>query len=66
MKNAWLFILVFVVLGMEVALLYSAKNLVDKSSEYNMPPVQQETMKPVSTDAMVTRGGTPCKARLCK
>jgi uncharacterized protein YneF (UPF0154 family) len=46
MKNSWLFIMVFMILGSEVILLYSAKNIIDKAAEDN-PPIQQEAIQPV-------------------
>ena len=45
MRNSWLFILVFMILGTEVILLYSAKNIVDKADEDNIP-IQQKAIQP--------------------
>ncbi len=46
MKNSWLFILVFMVLGIEVILLYGAKNIVDKADEDNTY-IQQVVTQPI-------------------
>ena len=46
MKSSWLFILVFMILGTEVILLYSAKNIIDKEDEDN-PSIQQKAIQPI-------------------
>ena len=46
MKNSWLFILVFMILGTEVILLYSAKNIIDKADEDN-PSIQQKVIQSI-------------------
>ena len=59
MKSSWLFILVFIILGTEVILLYSAKNIIDKADEDSAFIQQKVTLSTLSVPSSKAHASTP-------